>query len=79
MGTYNGEYYENFTKSPKHSNKITTEKMVYNKLGPGKVETGINIAVIQNDIDNGKSNGMTIEEYLASIDKKYHIVYFVQD
>lgn len=77
MGTFNGEYYQDFTKSPDYSNKITIEKQVYNKLGKN-VEAGINVAVIQSNIDHNKKPAMTIEEYLASIDKKEPIEYVVQ-
>ena len=79
MGTFNGQYYEDFTKSPEYSNKITIEKGVYNRLGVDKVEAGINVAVIQNNIDNGKNTGLTIEEYINSIDKKEPIEYVLKE
>lgn len=77
MGTYNGEYYQDFTTKPGCSNKITKIKKVLNKLGPDRVGNGLNVVVIQKNIDHNKTT-MTIGEYLESIDKPEPIEYVVQ-
>lgn len=77
MGTYNGEYYQDFTPKPEYSNKITNMKKVINKLGPDRVGNGLNVVVIQKNIDH-KNPTITIDEYLKSVDKPEPIKYVVQ-
>ena len=78
MGRFvNGEYYENFTKKPEVSNKITLEQAEFNKHDIEDVKIGIAIARAQ--IQKEKQSDIEMQEYIEAQERQEPIDYVIED
>ncbi len=80
MGTYNGEYYEEFSKKPEATNKITLLKEAFDKHDINNIEIGFAIAAAQRKTEKNKNTKIddVLKEYMESKERQEPIDYVVK-